>query len=150
VAGWRGRSASSKVFLTVSSAVICGCRWRFRLAAAGDHAAARAAAVEAIEIGDRHHDRDLGALARALAGRASIRQGRLSEGLPMLDEAMVAVSSRDVSPIVTGLVYCEAISACQQSHALDRGARMDRGAQRVVRSSAAVGAVCRGVSCSSF
>jgi DNA-binding CsgD family transcriptional regulator/tetratricopeptide (TPR) repeat protein len=92
----------------------------FRLAAAGDHAAAHAAAVEAIQIGDRHHDRDLGALARAFAGRESIRQGRLSEGLPMLDEAMVAVSSRDVLPVVTGLVYCEAISACQQSHALDR------------------------------
>jgi DNA-binding CsgD family transcriptional regulator len=76
--------------------------------------------VEAIEIGDRHHDRDLGALGRALAGRASIRQGRLSEGFPMLDEAMVAASSHDVLPAVTGLVYCEAISACQQSHALDR------------------------------
>jgi len=92
----------------------------FRLAAAGDHAAARAAAVEAIEIGDRHHDRDLGALARALAGHAAVRQGRLLEGLPMLDEAMIAASSSDVSPVVTGLVYCEAISACQQSHALDR------------------------------
>ena len=92
----------------------------FRFTAAGDYGAAREAAAEAIEIGDRHRDRDLGALARALAGRALIREGRLSEGLPMLDEAMVAVSSGDVLPVVTGLVYCEAISACQQSHALDR------------------------------
>src|SRR4030095_7131092 len=38
----------------------------------------------------------------------------------MLREAMVAVSSDSVLPVVTGLVYCEAISACQRSHALDR------------------------------
>src|SRR4030095_2826500 len=38
----------------------------------------------------------------------------------MLREAMVAASSDSVLPVVTGLVYCEAISACQRSHALDR------------------------------
>jgi DNA-binding NarL/FixJ family response regulator len=92
----------------------------FRFSLAGNHGAAGAAAAEAIEIADRHHDRDLGALARAYTGSALIRQGRLSEGLPMLDEAMVAVSSDSVLPVVTGLVYCEAISACQRSHALDR------------------------------
>jgi DNA-binding NarL/FixJ family response regulator len=92
----------------------------FRLATAGDHAAACAAAAEAIEIADRHRDRDLGAIARAYTGSALIRQGRLAEGLPMLDEAMVAVSSDRVLPVVTGLVYCEAISACQRSYALDR------------------------------
>jgi DNA-binding NarL/FixJ family response regulator len=92
----------------------------FRFSVAGDHRAAGAAAAEAIEIADRHQDRELGALARAYTGSALIRQGRLSEGLPMLDEAMVAVSSESVLPVVTGLVYCEAISACQRSHALDR------------------------------
>ena len=91
-----------------------------RHSAAGDHAAARAAAFEAIDVGDRHGDRDLGSLARALAGRTLVREGRLSEGLPMLDEAMVSVSGGDVAPIVTGLVYCEAISACQHCHAIDR------------------------------
>ena len=119
--GWIARA--QRLVEGVPDCVECGylrVPLAFRFAAAGDYAAARAAAVEAIEIGDRHHDRDLGTLARALAGHAAIRQGRLSEGLPMLDEAMVTVSSRDVSPIVTGLAYCEAISACQQSHALDR------------------------------
>jgi len=119
--GWLARA--QRLVEGVPDCVECGylrLPLAFRLTAAGDYAAARATAVEAIEIGDRHHDRDLGALARVLAGRAAIRQGLLSEGLPMLDEAMVAVSARDVSPIITGLVYCEAISACQQSHALDR------------------------------
>ena len=92
----------------------------FRFAMAGDHVAARTAAAEAIEIADRHHDRDLGALARAYTGSALIRQGRLLEGLPFLDEAMVGISSGSMQPVITGLVYCEVISACQRSHALDR------------------------------
>ena len=53
----------------------------FRFTAAGDHAAARAAAAEVAEIGDRYQDRDLSALGRSFEGRALIRQGRLSEGL---------------------------------------------------------------------
>jgi DNA-binding CsgD family transcriptional regulator len=92
----------------------------FRFTATGDHAAAQAAAAEVAEIGDRYKDRDLSALGRNLEGRALIRQGRLVEGLPLLDEAMVAVTSGDLSPVVTGLVYCDAISSCQQSYALDR------------------------------
>jgi DNA-binding CsgD family transcriptional regulator/tetratricopeptide (TPR) repeat protein len=92
----------------------------FRSAAAGDHAAARAAAAEAAEIGDRHGDADLRALGRNLEGRALVRQGRLSEGLRLLDEAMVAVTSGELSPVVTGLVYCSVIAACQQSYAHDR------------------------------
>jgi DNA-binding CsgD family transcriptional regulator len=92
----------------------------FRHTAAGDHAAARAIAAEAAEIGDRYGDRDLSAFARSFEGRALIRQGRLTEGLPLLDEAMVAATSGELSPIITGLVYCDAIAACQRSHALDR------------------------------
>jgi DNA-binding NarL/FixJ family response regulator len=92
----------------------------FRFSVAGDYGAAAATAAEAVAIADRHHDRDLGTLARAHTGSALIRQGRFSEGLAMLDEAMVAVSSDSILPVVIGLVYCEAISACQRSFALDR------------------------------
>jgi DNA-binding CsgD family transcriptional regulator/tetratricopeptide (TPR) repeat protein len=92
----------------------------FRFTAAGDYAAARAAAAEAAEIGDRHGDSDLRELGRSFEGRALIRQGRLSEGLLLLDETMVAVTGGELSPIVTGLIYCGVIAACQQSYALDR------------------------------
>jgi DNA-binding CsgD family transcriptional regulator len=92
----------------------------FRFTAAGDYAAARTAAQEAAEIGARHGDHDLNALGRSFEGRALIRQGRLSEGLPLLDEAMVAVTGGELSPLVTGLIYCGVIAACQQSYALDR------------------------------
>ena len=56
----------------------------------------------------------------AEAARALMRLGRLVEGLPLLDEAMLAVTSDRLSPLVTGLIYCGAIAACQQSYALDR------------------------------
>ena len=92
----------------------------FRLGATGEHDAARVLAAEAAEIGDRHGDADLGALARNLEGRALVRLGRLSEGLPLLDEAMLAVTRGGLSPVVSGLVYCSVIAGCQQSYALDR------------------------------
>ncbi len=92
----------------------------FRHTAAGDYGAARATAVAAGEIGVRYGDRDLSALARMFEGRALVRHGRLAEGLPILDEAMVAVTSSELSPIVAGLIYCGVIAACQQSYALDR------------------------------
>ena len=92
----------------------------FRLAAAGDHAAALTAATEVATIGDRFKDPDLSALGRNFQGRAMIRQGRLSEGLRCLDEAMVAATGGELSPVVTGLIYCDAIAACQQTHAMDR------------------------------
>jgi len=92
----------------------------FRLMAAGDHAAAQTAAAEVATLGDRFKDADLSALGRDFQGRAMIRQGQLSEGLRCFDEAMVAATCNELSPIVTGLVYCDAIAACQQTHALDR------------------------------
>jgi DNA-binding CsgD family transcriptional regulator/tetratricopeptide (TPR) repeat protein len=92
----------------------------FRFSAAGDHVSAGAAAAEAATIGDRFKDPDLSALGRDFQGRAMIRQGRLAEGLQCLDEAMVAATCGELSPVVTGLIYCDAIAACQQTHALDR------------------------------
>jgi DNA-binding CsgD family transcriptional regulator/tetratricopeptide (TPR) repeat protein len=91
-----------------------------RLTGAGDHEGARGVAAEAAAIGDRHGERDLSALARSLEGRALIRLGRLPEGLQLVDEAMLDVTSGTLSPIVTGLIYCGSIAICQHSYALDR------------------------------
>jgi DNA-binding CsgD family transcriptional regulator len=82
--------------------------------------AALTAATGAGEIAGRFRDADLSACARHLQGRALIQQGQVERGLQLLDEAMVAVSGGEVSPIVTGLIYCSVIAACHGVFALVR------------------------------
>ena len=88
--------------------------------ATGDWEAAYAAAADAAEIGERFGDADLLALAIHEQGCALIQQGRVEEGLGLLDEAMVAVTAGELSPIVTGIVYCSVIMGCQEVYALRR------------------------------
>lgn len=85
-----------------------------------DSDAALTAATGAAEIGDRFGDEDLTACARHLQGRALIQQGQVQRGLGLLDEAMIAVSVGELSPIFTGLIYCSVIDTCQQVFALSR------------------------------
>ena len=91
-----------------------------RALAAGDCAAASEAAARAAEAGERFGDRDLTAFARNAQGCALLRQGRIREGMALIDEAMVSVTSGELTPLITGLTYCIAISHCQQVYALDR------------------------------
>jgi tetratricopeptide (TPR) repeat protein len=86
----------------------------------GNWEAAYAAATEAAEIGERFDDADLLALAMHEQGLMLVKQGRVEEGLGLVDEAMVAVTTGELSPIVTGIVYCSAISGCQEVYALRR------------------------------
>jgi DNA-binding CsgD family transcriptional regulator len=87
---------------------------------AGDGVTAYHGALEAAAIGERFSEADLVATAVHLQGRARIEQGRVPEGLSLLDEAMIAVTARELSPIVTGLIYCSVIEGCHDVHALDR------------------------------
>jgi DNA-binding CsgD family transcriptional regulator len=86
----------------------------------GDHEAALGIAREAADVGRRCADADLAALAVHEQGHALIRLGQVEQGLRLLDEAMLAVTSGDLSPIVTGLIYCSAIDGCHRVFALDR------------------------------
>jgi ATP/maltotriose-dependent transcriptional regulator MalT len=45
---------------------------------------------------------------------------RIPEGLALLDEAMVIVTTSDLSPFVVGLVYCGVILACQAGFEVGR------------------------------
>ncbi len=56
-------------------------------------------------------DADLEALGLHDRGRVLIAMGRVDEGLDLLDEAVVAVISGDVSPYPTATVYCNATVA---------------------------------------
>jgi DNA-binding CsgD family transcriptional regulator len=90
---------------------------------AGGGEAARAAvrnASEIARIGERFADPDLVACARHLEGRALLGLGQVAEGLVLLDEVMVAVTGGELSPLMTGLLYCSVIGACQDAFALDR------------------------------
>ena len=55
------------------------------------------------EIGERFDDRDLIALARMEQGHALVRQGCVAEGLRLVDETMVAVTTEDLSPVIAGI-----------------------------------------------
>ncbi|WP_284618633.1 helix-turn-helix domain-containing protein [Aquabacterium humicola] len=91
-----------------------------RLMNIGDDRAAGETAARAVVLAERRADRDLLAFASNLQGRALLRQARVDEGLALMDEAMIAVGSGQLAPVVTGLVYCSAIAACQRVGALDR------------------------------
>lgn len=91
-----------------------------RALSGGDNETAARVAEEAAGYAKRFGDRDLLALAVHMQGRALMRQGQVAEGLGLLDEAMVAVSTDELSPQVTGLVYCSVISACRRVYALGR------------------------------
>jgi len=88
--------------------------------AQNEFALASACAEEAARIGEQFGEADLVALARSLQGRARLRQGKIREGLALLDEAMVTVRSDGDAPIVPALVYCILIEGCRQVYALDR------------------------------
>jgi DNA-binding CsgD family transcriptional regulator len=81
-------------------------------AASGDLVAAEATFVAIERVGERFADSDLTSLARQGRGRALIGLGRVAEGVALFDEVMVAVTSGEVTPIVSGVVYCSVISAC--------------------------------------
>jgi DNA-binding CsgD family transcriptional regulator len=85
-----------------------------------DFEAARAACAEVIEIGERFGDPDLVAMGVMEQGQALLELGRTREGLRLIDESMVAVTSGELSPIVAGIVYCYTIAVCQSAYELRR------------------------------
>jgi DNA-binding CsgD family transcriptional regulator len=87
-----------------------------------DHEPVRAhdAFVQAGKIGRQFGDSDLVALALQGQGRSLIRQGEIARGVVLLDEAMVAVTAGEVSPLTAGGVYCSVLDACGEIFDLRR------------------------------
>ncbi len=78
------------------------------------------------EIGRRHLHPELTALGGLGTGQALLTIGDVEEGLRTLDGVMVDVASGETSALVTGLVYCAVIIACQETYEVRRAAEWTR------------------------
>lgn len=81
---------------------------------AGDPVGAEPTFAAAVEEADRFGDGDLATMARLGVGMCRVMQGQASEGVALLDDAMVAVSDGEVSPMYSGIAYCSVIMSCSQ------------------------------------
>jgi DNA-binding NarL/FixJ family response regulator len=86
----------------------------------GDARGAHAAATEIAAIGERFGDADLVAIGLMEQGHALVMLGQAEEGVRLIDETMVAVTSGELSPIVAGIVYCNTIAFCRGVYQLRR------------------------------
>lgn len=77
-----------------------------------------------------HLDDELAALARLALGRVLIFQGKITDGVRLLDEAMLTVRSESLSPIAVGDSYCTAIDACHDLFDMHRGQEWTHGLAR--------------------
>jgi DNA-binding CsgD family transcriptional regulator len=86
----------------------------------GDAAGALEAASEVAEIGERFGEPDLVALGMMERGHALVRLGHSEDGLRLIDETMVSVTTGELSPIVAGIVYCNTIAFCRSVYEVRR------------------------------
>ncbi len=86
----------------------------------GEPSAALETFARAAEIGERFGERDLAVVAHHGRGRALIRLGPVEAGVGLLDEAMAAVEAGEISPVMSGFIYCSVIAACEEISDLRR------------------------------
>lgn len=79
-----------------------------------------------VEYGERFRDPDLLAQGLSMRGRLMTHAGQVQDGLRLLDESLVGVLAGEVSPILSGIVYCTAIEACALVCDLGRMAQWTR------------------------
>jgi len=92
----------------------------YRLVHSGDPTSAESYFKQATAVASRFDDKDLMALALQGQGRSLIRKGKIDEGLALLDEAMIAVTAGELSPLNAGGVFCSVLDACGEVFDLQR------------------------------
>jgi DNA-binding NarL/FixJ family response regulator len=85
--------------------------------------AAHTAFAEAAAMGELYREPELTTLARIGQGRCAIYLGEIDRGIALLDEAMVAVAAREISPIAVGDAYCTVIEGCHELFDVHRAER---------------------------
>lgn len=96
----------------------------------GDGAAAAEAFTRAAELGRERGDADSAALGILGLGQAKILLGQFDDGLALLDEAMVAVTVGEISPVPAGIIYCAVIETCHLAFDLHRAHEWTRALDR--------------------
>ncbi|WP_338496483.1 helix-turn-helix transcriptional regulator [Streptomyces sp. SJL17-4] len=81
----------------------------------GDHASALAATRRMTALALACGSPDLLALSRRTESHVLLAAGRRTEGLALLDDAMCAVSAGELSGMVTGWLYCLALTECMEA-----------------------------------
>lgn len=71
-------------------------------------------AARAVEMGAKYGDADLQGLALVGQGMAEVSRGNVELGFGLIDEATVAAVGGELSPVVTGVVYCNTIATCSE------------------------------------
>ena len=100
------------------------------LMAMGNLDGALAEAERTLDIGMRFGNRDLQAYGLLQKGRTFVAQGRVPEGLNLLDEATVAAVSGELSPLASGIIYCLAIHTTTQLADYGRAGEWTEAAKR--------------------
>lgn len=96
----------------------------------GDLQPAREHLARAHELGARHGDRNVEAMAVVFEGMALVTSGEVDAGLALLDEATASAVSGELNPLTTGIVYCVTIDSCQALGDCGRAAEWTDAANR--------------------
>ena len=87
-------------------------------------------ASRAVQIAQRFEDPSTYAMGTLLRGQVLVRRGDVQEGLAALDEATVAANAGGLEPLAVGVIYCSAISQCQNVGDLRRACEITEAAKR--------------------
>jgi DNA-binding CsgD family transcriptional regulator/tetratricopeptide (TPR) repeat protein len=92
----------------------------------GEIPRARELAEEALRIGDRSGDPEVCAMARLTTAETLAETGDVGGALKLVDEAMIAVTGGEVSPVFQGFIYCACIVLCQKAFDVRRAQEWTR------------------------
>jgi ATP/maltotriose-dependent transcriptional regulator MalT len=98
--------------------------------ARGDLDAALESARRGGALGRRYEDPELVVLARYVEGAVLIKQGRVSDGIALLDDAMLAAVQGHLPPMAIGEIYCNLVDACYELGDLRRAGEWTEGLRR--------------------
>jgi DNA-binding SARP family transcriptional activator len=82
--------------------------------ATGDHDRALQAARRAFDLGRRFGVADLQALGLVFQGYILVREGKVDEGLPLMDEGMTWAVGGQLAPTSSAVIFCRTIDTCYE------------------------------------